>query len=100
MDMGDSQSKAVPAGYPQIGGELEKKLWLCNASATELITLARGNGTIPLPVGNGMGKPPGIAPATHIPPVEQPYPKPHGFTHQNKPKNIQIGQVLREIYSK
>jgi hypothetical protein len=38
--------------------------------------------------------------ALDIPPVEQPYPKPHGFTHQNKPKNIQIGQVLREIYSK
>ena len=45
-----------------------------------------------------MGKPMGIEPATHTRPVGHPYPSGHGFTRQNKPKNIQNGPEMKEIY--
>ena len=51
-------------------------------------------------LGNGMGKPAGIAPATRTRTHRTILPKNPWVTCQNEPKNIKIRQVLREIYSK
>ena len=51
-------------------------------------------------LGNGTGKPAGIAPATHTRTRGTILPENPRITRQNEPKNIKIGQVLREIYSK
>src|ERR1700761_5349541 len=40
----------------------------------------------------------GIEPATHTQPVGHPYSSGHGFTRQNKPKNIQNSPEMKEIY--
>lgn len=50
-------------------------------------------------IGNGMGKPMGIAPATRTRTRRTILPEYPRVTGQNEPKNIQIGQVLREICS-
>ena len=49
-------------------------------------------------LGNSMGKPAGIKPATHTLPVEQPYPQPYGFTRQNKPENVENGPELVNLW--
>ena len=51
-------------------------------------------------LGSGKGKPAGIAPAIRTRTHGTILPENPRITHQNKPKNIKIGQVLREIYSK
>ena len=47
-----------------------------------------------------MGKPASIAPETRTRTRGTILPENPRVTHQNEPKNIEIGQVLREIYSK
>ena len=49
-------------------------------------------------LGNSTGIPRGIVPVTLTHPMESPYLSGHGFTHQNKPKNIQNGPEMKEIY--
>ena len=49
-------------------------------------------------LGNSMGTPMGIAPATRTRPVQYPYLQPHGFSHQNEPKNVEIGQEMRDLW--
>ena len=51
-----------------------------------------------LGLGNSTGTPMGIAPATCTRPVQYPYSQPHGFSHQNEPKNVEIGQEMRELW--
>ena len=51
-------------------------------------------------LGNGTGKPAGIAPVTRTRTRRTILPENPRVTRQNEPKNIEIGQVLREIYSK
>ena len=53
-----------------------------------------------LRLGNGTGKPAGIAPVTRTRTRRTILPESPRVTRQNEPKNIEIGQVLREIYSK
>ena len=48
-------------------------------------------------LGNSTGNPVGIAPATCTRPVKYPYPQPQGFSRQNEPKNVEIGQEMREL---
>ena len=49
-------------------------------------------------VGNSTGSPVGIAPVTPTRPVQYPYPQPHGFSRQNEPKNVEIGQEMRVLW--
>ena len=47
---------------------------------------------------NGMGKPMGIAPASPTWQMQYQYQQPLMFTRKKEPKNIKIGQELRELW--
>ena len=51
-----------------------------------------------LALGNSTGNPVGITPETRTRPVQYHYPQPHGFSRQNEPKNVEIGQEMRELW--
>src|SRR5271155_3381974 len=50
-----------------------------------------------LQLGNGTGKPTGIAPATRTRPMAYLYLQLHRFTRQKEPKNVQNGPELKDI---
>ena len=49
-------------------------------------------------IGNGMGEPVGVLPATPTWPMQYPYLSGHRFTCQNKPKNVQNSPKMKETY--
>ena len=66
--------------------------------STAGVVMLSGGSQVEVEIGNGTGKPTGIAPATRTCTRRTILPENPRVTRQNEPKNIKIGQVLREIY--
>ena len=82
----------------QVKGEMTHQVWHIFWNCDDLCDHQGYRGANQGPLGNSMGTPMGIAPATRTRPVQYPYPQPHGFFHQNEPKNVEIGQEMRELW--